>query len=82
MTTAYSSKNLKVPAEHLKKLLLYNSLEDLFLDCKHFGVSCNKKEGCVQFLKGSFCDSKADVSIFILLCLKGLLKLYPSKPII
>lgn len=62
MTIAYSSKNLKFPAEHLKILLLYHSLDDLFLDCKYFGVNCDEKEKMIHFLKGNFCDNQANVS--------------------
>lgn len=71
MTTAYSSKNLKFPAEDLKNLLLYNSVDDLFIDCKYFGVRCNEKERTVQFLKGEFCDSKIDVSKYIYRLIKS-----------
>lgn len=63
MSVAYSSKNLKYPAERLKVLLLYNALDDLFSDCKHFGVNCDEKEEMIHFLKGSFCDNQADVSV-------------------
>ncbi|XP_044756715.1 germinal-center associated nuclear protein [Coccinella septempunctata] len=52
MSVAYSSKNLKFPLHDLKQLLIYESINDVFEDCTHFGLHTN--EDCVHFDKNSF----------------------------
>lgn len=65
MSTAYNSKILKFPIDNLKNLLLYTAVEDVYADCKYFGVMCNENEEYAQFQKGNFCDNKTDVSNII-----------------
>lgn len=64
MCVAYSSKNLCVPAVYIKELLLYNSIEDVFAESEHFGITCDIDSETVKFLKGCFND-KANVSTIL-----------------
>lgn len=58
MSVSYSSRNLKFPAMHLKDLLVYDSLDHLYSDCRYFGIECDEKEEVIHFLKGCFNDKK------------------------
>ncbi|XP_046681090.1 SAC3 domain-containing protein 1 isoform X2 [Homalodisca vitripennis] len=52
MNSAYSSKNLHFPVEHLGRLLLYESDKEVIEDCSHYGLRAS--DSSVTFLKGSF----------------------------
>ncbi|KAH1022479.1 hypothetical protein HUJ04_011872 [Dendroctonus ponderosae] len=59
MSVAYSSKQLWFPLELLRKILLYNKIEDIRDDLVYYELKC--KEAQVQFLKSDFNRSKMAV---------------------
>lgn len=61
MSVAYSSQQLWLPLELLRKILLYNKIADIKDDLVYYEVKCRETE--VQFLKGDFNRSKRAVSI-------------------
>ncbi|XP_019764858.2 germinal-center associated nuclear protein isoform X1 [Dendroctonus ponderosae] len=63
MSVAYSSKQLWFPLELLRKILLYNKIEDIRDDLVYYELKC--KEAQVQFLKSDFNRSKMAVSIYM-----------------
>lgn len=52
MSVAYNSKNLTFPLEILKNLFLYNTVDDVISECKHYGLHCDQDN--VHFLKDNF----------------------------
>ncbi|CAG9768870.1 unnamed protein product [Ceutorhynchus assimilis] len=60
MSVAYHCKNSAYPLLVLKKLLLYNDLNEVVSDCNYFGLKCDKITN-VHFIKTDFDNSKIKV---------------------
>lgn len=58
MSFAYNCKNISFPMELLKSLLLYNSMEDVIKDLKHYNIAYNEDTMSVHFSKASFSINK------------------------
>lgn len=52
--SAYSSKQLVVPAEWLRKLLLYNNKTEVVADCKYFELEYFSEKEAIRFYKTDF----------------------------
>lgn len=60
MSVAYNSKNLIFPLIVLKKLFLYDDLDDVIKECTYYGLTCSQ-DG-VHFIKLNFKDDVLTVS--------------------
>jgi hypothetical protein len=52
MSTAYSSKVLKVPVEYLAELCMLPSIAETAAELKHYGIACDGAD--VHFQRSSF----------------------------
>jgi hypothetical protein len=69
MSTAYSSKVLKVPVEYLAELCMLPSIAETAAELKHYGLTCDGAD--VHFQRSSFdLQAKLVSTALIFVCLK------------
>lgn len=61
-SVAYQNKVLTVPLDWLKRIMQYDSWQQLSTDLKYYGFVPDTQEQCVRFQRDSFLSSKPIVS--------------------
>lgn len=61
-SVAYQNKVLTVPLDWLKRIMLYDSWQQLSADLKYYGFAPDTQAQCVRFQRDSFLSSKPIVS--------------------